>query len=487
MYSPRGALLGLSLVFLVHAHLAGAVVATPTIEGPITGPGTPFLVSARLYALADIGYEEVEYFISGMATSYTSAEPLSPDGRWTATPVESTPYKTRILVYRPIDPKGFKGTVVVEWLNVSGGLEAPPDWITTHTEMVRDGMIWVGVSAQYLGVEESTGGILPLALKQANPARYGTLLHPGDSFSYDMFSQAGQALRLPPETNPLGDAKVKRVIAIGESQSAFRLVTYVNAVHPLAQVYDGYFVHSRGGSGAPLSQAPLPTIPTPTPTFIRTDLGVPVLTFQTETDVTALDFFPARQDDGKTFRLWEVAGTAHADLYTLIRGLQDIGDSPDVVGVAEVASPIPGIIDCDSAVNAGPQHWVADAAIAALERWVRTGKPPRSAPRLEVRPGPPVTFARDEHGNALGGIRTPWVDVPIATLSGEGQSGDGFCFIFGTTKLFDEAKLAALYPTRRAYVKPYKKSMKRALKRGFLRKADVKLMSAWLTASDIGG
>jgi len=258
-------------------------------------------------------------------------------------------------------------------------------------------------------------------------------------------------------------------------------------VHPLAQVYDGYFVHSRGGSGAPLSQAPLPTIPTPTPTFIRTDLGVPVLTFQTETDVTALDFFPARQDDGKTFRLWEVAGTAHADLYTLIRGLQDIGDSLDVVGVAEVASPIPGIIDCDSAVNAGPQHWVADAAIAALERWVRTGKPPRSAPRLEVRPGPPVTFARDEHGNALGGIRTPWVDVPIATLSGEGQSGDGFCVIFGTTKLFDEAKLAALYPTRRAYVKPYKKSMKRALKRGFLRKADVKLMSAWLTASDIGG
>jgi hypothetical protein len=112
--------------------------------------------------------------------------------------------------------------------------------------------------------------------------------------------------------------------------------------------------------------------------------------------------------------------------------------------------------------------------------------PPRAAPRLEMVTDPAVDFVRDEHGNALGGIRTPWVDAPIATLSGGGQSGGGFCFIFGTTMLFDEPTLTALYPTRKAFVKPYKKSMKRALKQGFLRKADTKLMAAWLEASDIG-
>jgi len=42
---------------------------------------------------------------------------------------------------------------------------------------------------------------------------------------------------------------------------------------------------------------------------IRTDLSVPVLTFQTETDLPAglLGYVDARQDDSTRFRLWEVA------------------------------------------------------------------------------------------------------------------------------------------------------------------------------------
>jgi hypothetical protein len=390
------------LCLLATARLAAAGAATPTVEGPITGPGSPLLVGSTLFPLADVGYEQEEFFIGGTATAYTSASPLGSDGLWTVTPASTAAYKTRLLVYRPIDPAAFNGTVLVEWFNVSGGLEANPDWISAHTEMVREGMIWVGVSAQYRGVEGGSGGLLDIALKTGNPARYGSLAHPGDSYSYDMFSQAGQALRLPPETNPLGDLPIERIIAIGESQSAFRFTTYINAVHPLAQVFDGYLVHSRGGAGAALSQDPLPDIPAPTPTFIRTDLTVPVLTFQTETDMTTLGYFPARQDDTKYFRLWEVAGTAHADTYTLRIGMQDKGDSPEAVEVIELASPIPGIIDCALPVNSGPQHWVLDAAIAALDRWVRTGKPPRKAPRLEMEAGPPASFVLDEHGNVKG-------------------------------------------------------------------------------------
>src|SRR6185369_7894138 len=156
------------------------------------------------------------------------------------------------------------------------------------------------------------------------------------------------------------------------------------AVHPLAQVFDGYLVHSRGEAGTPLTQAPLPDVAAPRPTLIRTDLTVPVLTFQTETDVIGLGSIAARQDDSKHFRLWEVPGTAHADTYTLKVGMTDKGDSPDACDVLEISSPIPGIIDCELPVNSGPQHWVLDAAISALDRWVRTGKPPRKAPRLEM-------------------------------------------------------------------------------------------------------
>ena len=31
-----------------------------------------------------------------------------------------------------------------------------------------------------------------LDLKHADPERYGTLVHPGDSYSYDMYRQAGR-------------------------------------------------------------------------------------------------------------------------------------------------------------------------------------------------------------------------------------------------------------------------------------------------------
>src|SRR2546427_9043903 len=171
-------------------------------------------------------------------------------------------------------------------------------------------------------------------LKPVNPARYGSLHHPGDSFSYDILSQAGQAIRHPSGPMPLGDLRVKRMIAAGESQSAFRLVTYIDAIHPLARVFDGYLVHSRGSGGAlgaNLSETPQPAIPTPSTTFIRSDVDVPVLTVEMETDLSFLGYVYARQDDSRHFRLWEAAGTAHADAYLLVTGAKDLGTSPDVV------------------------------------------------------------------------------------------------------------------------------------------------------------
>jgi hypothetical protein len=343
------------------------------------------------------------------------------------------------------------------------------------------------VSAQYAGVEGGGGLAVSLPLKTVNPARYGSLVHPRDSFSYDIYSQVGQLVRSP--DGPLGDLRIKRVIAAGESQSAFRMVTYINAIHPLAKIYDGYFVHSRsGGFGAPLAEAPQTPIPVPGGAMIRSDIDVPVLTFQTETDLTLLGWAGARQVDGPNFRLWEVAGTAHVDSYLLVTGPGDRGTSPDVVALVVVAAPIPGIIECAAPLNSGPQHFVLKAAFAALNRWVRTGKPPRSAPRLEVNPGPPVTIAVDANGNAVGGIRTPQVDVPLATFTGEQPPGSSIlCRLFGTTTPFDEAKLAALYPTHKAFVSAWNRALRRAVKKGWILKRDARLIREWAVDSTIGG
>src|SRR5215468_9056360 len=123
----------LAVPLALTAAFASAAVPSPTLEGPVTSPGSAFIASTG-FDLSEVGYTQEEFFISGTATAYTSANPLTSDGKWTATPASTAPYKTRILVYKPTNPQKFNGTVVVEWLNVSGGLDAAPDWVQAHTE-----------------------------------------------------------------------------------------------------------------------------------------------------------------------------------------------------------------------------------------------------------------------------------------------------------------------------------------------------------------
>lgn len=229
--------------------------------------------------------------------TYTNVGPLSEDGKWPVTPGPTATYKTRILAYRPIDGQKFNGTVIVEWLNVSGGLDAGPDWVMGHTELIRQGFAWVGVSAQYVGVEGGISilGLPSMPLKTTDPERY-----------------------------------------------------------------------------------------------------------------------------------------------------------------------------------------------ASLNEWVRHGTPPPTAPRLEVSKWPLFPILRDEHGNALGGIRTPQVDVPIATLSGRPQGGSLFCLLFGSTVPFDDAKLASLYPDQESYVSAFNEATDRVVQQGFILPEDAKLMKAAAAASDIG-
>ncbi len=92
---------------------------------------------------------------------------------------------------------------------------------------------------------------MDMSLKKLDPQRYSTLAHPGDAFAYDIYSQVGLLIR-ERTGELLGSLEPKAVVAVGESQSALFLTTYVNAVDPVAKVYDGFLVHSRFGPAAPL-------------------------------------------------------------------------------------------------------------------------------------------------------------------------------------------------------------------------------------------
>lgn len=460
------------LVAGVAASSAPAATTGPApavVTGPVTGgTGKPNLVTTS-FDLASVGYTSAEYFLSGTATAYSSSRPLTADGRWTVQPASTAPYATRLVVYRPANPKRFNGTVVVEWLNVSSGFDSPPDWLGSHVSLLRDGAAWVGVDAQSVGVQggkAAVAGVAAGGLKAADPARYGSLHHPGDSYSYDIFSQAGHAVRGSGPTAPLGGLSVRHVLAAGESQSAFGLVTYINAVQPRDHVYDGFLVHSRWATGSALSQAPQAEVDPPKGTVIRSDLTVPVLTFETESDVLR-GYVTARQPDSPRFRDWEVAGTSHADAYTT-GGFGDTGDGKAEVALLDAAAVGGGPLACSAPINDGPAHLVLDTAIHDLDQWVRTGTPPPRAPRLDASAGPPVTIARDGHGNALGGVRTPLVDVPTATIDGRPNQGGTFCSLFGSTVPFSAAVLSSLYPSHAAYVAAFDRATRRALAAGFL-------------------
>lgn len=472
------------LAYPVGLFGAGAAAAAPGVTVTPEPVGSPTYNGTLLgtnFNLSQVGYESSEYFLSGTASSYVPVTPLTSDGKWNVTPGASAPYTTRIAVDRPIDPRKFNGTVVVEWLNVSGGLDDAPDWTLTHNELIREGFAWVGVSAQAVGVN---------AAKTTDPSEYSSLSIPSDSFSYDIYSQAGQTVR-DDSAQILGGLTPHKLIAAGESQSAGRLMTYIDAVQPIAHAYNGFLVHSQFGTGAPLSQAPQTSVSAPTPTTIRSDLGVPVLEFETETDVfnsnlTDRTFF----GNPRNFRLWEVAGSSHFDDYGLNIGPNDIGNGQGAVeNLAAMqnppTSPNPALPNCNEPINTGGTHWVLDSAVHWLNLWVDFGIAPPQPPYLATTQSSPVVFQDDTNGNTIGGVRSPQVDAPIATLGGIGNS-PAFCTLFGTTVPFTSSQLTSLYPNHFAFVLKWDLSTIEDLFSGYLVPVDaVQLMNSAAT-SQIG-
>jgi Alpha/beta hydrolase domain len=442
----------------------GAEVASPTsVEGPIEGGhyGVPYNPMPEGFA-EQYGYTEEEFFFSGEATAYEPAAALRTDGQWAVRPLGTAPYTTRVVVRRPAADADFNGTVVVEWLNVTAGRDSDPDFGFLYPALFAEGYAYVAVSAQRTGVEGG-GAVLEvpgvpevavLPLTQWDPERYGSLHHPGDEYSYDIFSQAAQLLRRPGDVDVLHGLPVEHVIAVGESQSAGRLGTYVNAVHPLAGIYDGFLVHSRGDSASALNAQP--GLEMPEPTHIRTDLDEPVLQFESETDLIGLGFLAARQDDTDNVVTWEAAGTAHADQAQL-----DYGQASGQVWIDATID----FTDVCGRINEGPHAAILRAAFYALAAWVVDGTPPPTSSRIE---DDGTDLVRDEYGNVVGGIRTPDVDAPTLALTGANPAPSVICSLFGGSAPLSQAQLDQLYTDHDDYVAQVTASADAAVEAGFL-------------------
>ncbi len=431
-----------------------ATVLGPIVEGTKGGP-----FSAPQIDLASRGYVMEEFFLDGSTSAYKFADGTSstPDGRWvTERETESTPFRTRILVVRPQKQSNFNGTVILHWQNVTAGYELGS---VGDDEYLR-GYAWVGVSAQVVGVDGFPG---PQAagLRQWDPSRYESLNHPGDAYSYDIFSQAGKAVggsRSKLGVDPMGGLVVRHLIAAGASQSAARLRTYINGVHLLENVFDGFIPYidfsstipfdvDKGGGRRGMGQR----------SPIRNDINVPVFVVNSETEAEA--YLPARQPDSTTFRLWEVAGTSHVNIPRSMAA---------------------------SGTNEGP-NWMSyqpayQAAIRHTHNWIVSGTEPPQMPRITMTNAQSGrrTIQRDANGNAMGGIRLPDLAVPTARHRGAGRFGGGgdnrFSFLYGLSQNFDDEKLANLYSNRTGFLEKYERELDRCVQAGVILTEDVQSM-----------
>jgi hypothetical protein len=450
-----------------HKMCKTSVVPSPTVTRPTwtsdkigdVSKNYPFFSP---YAdLSDYGYIQEEFFIEGLASNYNT-----PTGATGSILSSGHPYKTRIVVRRPVSPRDFNGTVLLEWQNVTAGYDLDAHWISWK-HFMRAGYVWVGVSAQRVGVH----GVDPVppsttpnqGLKAWSPVRYGTLdvtaggTITDDSLCYDIFAQAAQAIRCPKGIDPMAGLDAKLLLAIGASQSASRLTIYYNSIHPLQNVFDGFYL-LVGGYGT------------------RTDLSTKIFQVVSEREVKSGAY--RRIADSVNHHTWEIAGAAHSgyDSYLYRKPIT----SRDAL--------VPSSIDCSikPVFSRTPTFYALNAAYDHLVRWVKDGIPPPSAPLIEgTLSGTTFTIARDSYGNALGGLRLPAFDVPIGTNNGADNGGPAFCLLYGFFTPFDEAALHSLYPTHDAYVHAFKHATHESLKAGYIVKEDADEMIAEAIRAEI--
>jgi hypothetical protein len=194
------------------------------------------------------------------------------------------------------------------------------------------------------------------------------------------------------------------------------------------------------------------------------------MVLQAESDVASvLGSIKARQDDSEVYRLWEAAGTAHADVH--------------LVGPTVAAG-----LDCGVPINDGPMHIVAKAALRALVGWVRDGDLPPEADRLEATDSDEPAILRDADGIARGGVRTPPVDVPAEILSGQpGPSGEVICILLGSTTPLSDERIAVLYPSRADYQQKYDEAVDAAVEAGFVLDEDREAMDGFARPDRVPG
>ena len=469
------------------AAFARLVVAqgtpVPKFTGPlpVTADSYPFLDDAHSlvpYDLAKYGYVEQEFIVNGNANVYDWAA----DGSLTVkTP--NAPYAARILVRRPANASKFSGAVVVEPL----GAVRRFDWAIMYgylnEHMMEHGDAWVGIT-----MPAATDG-----LKKFNAARYAALsfANPNagetcpavkggpaameEGLRWDLISQVGALLKSGAAGTPLGGFRTEALYMTSQFPD---VVTYLDAIHSHARlangkpVYDGYLLRNPGAPAKLNNCGSAPARNDPRSIVAKVDVPVIEVVAQGEVDGSLAQRRPDSDEPDNRFRRYEVAGASHIDRWAYDRGFPTFADQTASGGATQGTPEFPLNAKCDPPFSFSTDtrlKYVYDSTLVNLDRWARKGKPAPRASLIEVKDGAVVL---DAAGNGVGGVRSPWVDVPAATyFTGTTPAA---CREFGHTVAFDKARMDSLYGSEKNYESKFAKSVDELVKAGWYTESDGK-------------
>ncbi|NOT27949.1 MAG: hypothetical protein HOP16_17835 [Acidobacteria bacterium] len=475
-----------------------ATTPIPTAKGPIpvTAESYPLMASAKLQTLVDLpaaGYVEEEFFITGRANVYD----WGTDGRLSVK-TGGAPYTTRILLRRPASPQRFSGNVIVEIANAARRFDFNFVWGVSHDYLMDNGDAFVVVTIAQANLDglKAFDAARYAPLSMANPTPDEACAAPGraggapqaspfeEGLQWDILSQLGALLKAPTAGGPMAGFTVQRVYMTAYDGV---LATYMAAIHPNARVaggrpiYDGYIQHRHPALARIRRCAPAPAADDPRQTL--RNLDVPLIRIVPETDVLTLYRFRREDSDAPNdrYRLYEVAGGAHADgaFYPY---------QPSVADLKKIGSAYPYLASWPFHNQCEPEMllmktpintYVLDAAFSNLTRWIRDGVAPPKAPRISVENGgtPNASFVRDQFGNVVGGVRTPYLDIPIATYYTT-TKGETFCPELGRVEPFGWARLARVHGTPQNYVSKVTQSVDRMVRERWLTESDGRKIKA---------
>lgn len=448
--------------------------------------GTASLAGEVGIPLAPAGYREDEYLVTGTAGIWGR------DGHGAAQRLRTARYVTRVLVRRPEDPSGFSGVVEMEPLHQD--YDAAMTWRAAHRWIMRSGAAWVGVT-QHAPIAAS--------MREAfDPERYGALSIPAVGMGFDILGDVALAVRSGGVPALSGRWAPQRVYLSGWSATgSFCRAFLGDGFHGRhrgadgSPAFDGYLIGVSSG-GAPVGGYPplsdgvdRPAASDPRRTIGGHDVPVIELLSELESETHGPCLRPDSDAPGDRYRLYQVAGCSH-DSFGARRVLTNTeqyrrrGLEVPVRRTNEPASDARGEV-------------IAHAVLELLDRWVAESRTPPSAARFELEDPPPDhanptgdarALRRDRLGNAIGGIRTPWVEVPVASYHPSSTPAPGACrpgpwaptadpvhiaALIGSMTPLGRDALRELYRDRQDYLCRYERQCGELVAEGFLLADDV--------------